>query len=218
MIELEAATCTMCFISKPALQNVVAHFKVRENSGLKNLQECRENLEKFIDRKKGRNFYLVSILRYSFTVFPHKGHVNITGLPRYYNIKPAVIFFCELFNLRAKIILKTVTVSNRTYCGLISCLNDDNQEPLAELLHLYASDKQVPIVPKKLEFRAAVFPSIVLKVEDKGTVTIFNSGSYVIVGLDKRDQVLKLYKQLCVIMRHCWKTGTPETRCVQCAV
>jgi TATA-box binding protein (TBP) (component of TFIID and TFIIIB) len=201
----------MCFISDPVLENVVVYFKVKHH--LENLSKSEAYLEEYISRKPGRNFFILRIFSCTFTVFPKSGHVNLTGLRRHNQIRPAINLFAKLFKLKRR--LSKSKVSNTTYTGKINCLIPPGKStPIAKLLHDYKTSPSTPITPFKLEFRASHFPSILLKVEEEGTITVFNSGYYIIIGCKNYRQAKKLHKALCVIMLHCWKTGQAGIKCV----
>lgn len=236
----------MCLVSEPKLQNLVLFFQLP-----KKLLSQLKQLEKVAKRKKsggGRNFFIFKpsyslqqqrgILTtppsrkkggISFTVFPIKGSVIVTGLRSASFVPKTLDLFHEEYqraindnwsggeendiNIVSPASTWNRRIVNSTYNGRIDCQDIDitSYDILTKKkLEAEAQDKNLTI-----SFRTQFFPGILLKWKNlQGSCNVFNNGQYILVGTKTELEKELLYKELCALIMSYWTTMTPETSCV----
>jgi TATA-box binding protein (TBP) (component of TFIID and TFIIIB) len=216
----------MCFISEPALQNLVVCFTARWKGAV--LVPSSWSGGSSSSSGRGSNFYIVRkpSTAISFTVFPSSGSVIATGFRTIDAIPTAVTWFaeevCDIVVPSPKAFAAAHLfrkcwkgrVVNSTHRGTIVCSGsgDGGRVSACQIADRFkkASDKRTVTV----SFRSQFFPGVLVKWADcEGTVNLFNNGSYVLVGVKKRSSVRVLYERLCALIRTHWTTSTPPTSC-----
>ena len=172
---------------------------------------------------KAKNHYMLAIDFFKYTIFPAKGSVSVSGVPTYEAVPVAIQLLCEkaggINPLTDIAFVKTV---NFTFTGRLCNVS---------LYQLTEREKTVKFIRRGLEFGAAAahglvvhdrtskFPGIKITcvpneygVPDiKGTITLFNSGAYNIVGVTSTCEAHALYARLCAAIGTCWTTGPQGT-------
>ena len=223
----------MCGVSRPVLQNVVVHFKVKQGIGVISKAVCKSNVEpaaskgkkkkqkrKFEGRRRergeGRNFFILDDRVATYTVFPNSGDVVATGLHNKEGIRSATSRFEELCGLEVE--EKSVRITNSTYSGKIICRDlEQGCASVVQVLSLFA--ESLTATETVVNFRSQFFPGARLKhAKLNGTVNVFNNGSYVIIGVRSASEAERIQEWLGVIMAGFWTTMGRGTPCVWTAV
>jgi len=114
-----------------------------------------------------------------FIIFPRSGFVNITGLKKEDKFPEAINLFLNHFQLNSR--LTSLKIDNITACSKIRKFA--NIEVVEQIL-LSKKEKLLSI-----KFNSYIFPSLYLKIKEKGTIIIFNSGKFNIVGLSCQSKI-----------------------------
>lgn len=133
-------------------------------------------LEKKIS-KRFHNFFVVRENNYVYVIFPGAKHINITGIKCFEDIDQSVE---KLFGETATP-LYTTQIDNSTYCGKL-----ETQLNLVKFSHFLAEQKIF------CKYNPQVFPGLYFKLIG-GTVIIFHTGKYNIVGLKEETSLEKLF-------------------------
>jgi hypothetical protein len=164
------------------------------------------------------NFYQIKAFGYTYTIFVNMkkiekpAHIGVTGLPSMDYINVAAVLLAGSFGIEVP---KSQGVCNSTYHGRIECTVDaEDKISIYELLTEYF-ENPIPLLGKlDFSFRPHYFPGVTIKTAGHGTITLFNNGSYHIVGVNSKQKALRLHHTLCVIIQHCWRTTAPAMSCV----
>jgi hypothetical protein len=192
---------------------------------------------------EGRNFFVFAAdsnnwrgERYVYTVFPKSGSVVVTGLRtmpdvRQYRlvehlraedkdrIPSAIVTFCNITDLPLREI-KDVKVTNSTWSG--SLLPAEKvpvqlgsvMEVLSNYSDWLTTEGSELAHQVSISFRSQFFPGARLQhLRLKGTINLFNNGSFVIVGVEKACQVRKLLLWISAIMNAHWKNPLGGKSC-----
>lgn len=217
----------MCLISEPRLKNLVVFFRVP-----------KEDIPKLLDllaakdlEKTCRNFFIIRLdtrgnLRenraskkrgerrgLSFTIFPNKGGVIVTGLSALKDILPALESFARLASVgkRTPPAEWHKKIVNSTHSGSVSCRKNDLS--LYDLLER-SEEKLKTQKEVSVNFRTHSFPGILVRWRGlAGSANLFDNGQYVIVGANSESQTKSLYNRLCVLIRDCWMIMPREMSC-----
>ena len=178
-------------------------------------------------RQRG-NFYIVKEreqtppeddFRPTFTVFPSSGNVTVTGIRHTNHLNRAFDRFAHMLDLCRSEVGTSHRLVNSTYKGVLKCDDD----PRARYRHFclmlarYRKDvtrkfekatdeamrkgdlrplKQNPRVTFNKEF----FPGVRIRYDKVGTISLFKSGNYVLVGVTDTSGVRFLLRQLCRLL------------------
>jgi TATA-box binding protein (TBP) (component of TFIID and TFIIIB) len=106
---------------------------------------------------------------YTYIVFPKNGYINVTGIKSYSQICSAIENFCNVFHF-SKQHVHSFSVDNITASGQL--LFELDLSKVSETFSVYCTRYDVNI-----------FPGLLIKVQNLGTITLFSSGKYTIVGV-----------------------------------
>ena len=220
----------MCIVTTPCVQNIVVHFRVPP-------QDISCLVEQALTskcKKSRKNFYIFRLPNKnnsqsfskkggkrrgtSYTVFPGKGSVIVTGISSSNDILPALESFSQSFS-GGKAFTSSFRdwdkkIVNSTHVGHLECVDSSISihRTLSEFKKEQNSVRGVDDV--SISFRSEFFPGILLRwTKTPGSVNLFHNGYYVLVGTKSEDQAQALYNRLCVLMRTCWTTMTRPTLC-----
>ena len=183
--------------------------------------------------KSGRNFYTVKSKEYrnvSFIIFPYSGNVIVTGIRDEKGIHDVLLNAAELFGYRTltEMCRSTPTVINSTWCGEVVCyfysipagktrLGWNNKllpkkyvmSVISRYSHANMNNADLVCNP-----RSSFFPGVKLRHQKlRGTINLFNSGKYVLVGVRNKREASKLHAWLSAIMKKFWTTNIREIPC-----
>lgn len=178
-------------MQEPVLKNIKAHFKVCE-SQLAHLQRHVNELTKRGKIVKTLNFFILKKNKavgtvFTYTTFPATGYINVTGIPSFQQIENCLQEFVGLFHL-SRADLKDFAVDNITASGRFqSRLN-----LVSAALKLSRSDIFCQSSSK--------FPGIVAKFPKVGTILLFSSGKYSIVGAKWMHQATHIFLKVNAVL------------------
>ena len=139
------------------------------------------------------NFVVCRLANFVYTVFPKKGHVNISGIRNFAQIPSAVTVFNSRFH--TNIIPINVVVDNSTASGKLS-------KPVQ--LHSLLAHRHPDIT---ISIRPHYFPSAVIRslssssLPKSRTIILFANGKYNIVGAKSEQEIRQTVETLCAITR-----------------
>jgi TATA-box binding protein (TBP) (component of TFIID and TFIIIB) len=184
--------------SPPSINNVKVRVKVSK-SALSNLKLGISKLAKIggYTAKKKKIFqqhhnFVVYRGTYTYIVFCGEGTVNITGIPSYGKVKHAVKYFCQEFNVSRRD-LTAPTVDNLTASGNFNVYID-----LKILKQIINNQKNTNSLIKSASFNVEHFPACFCRTFSIGTISVFGSGKYNIVGAKCRKHVKDIFQAMTV--------------------
>lgn len=172
--------------SKAITQNVKLHFKFK---GKLIIPETNKILIKTCN-----NFIVVSIIKYKYKyiIFKKAKHVNLTGIKTKYDYFKSLKLFTKYFH---KEVFK-ITSDNITASGTIDC----QELSLNKLLHIKEELKKSG--GGVLNIRVHAFPAAVIRgVGTRGTIILFLSKKYILVGVTSYREKKDLHRRLCEILQ-----------------
>ena len=167
----------------------------------------------------------------SYTVFPSSGHVIITGLKKQNYISAAIRDCADLFGLSVQKLKKegSIKVANTTWAGNLNCFFhpppppsrertewERNYDPKIHLMKIMSeySRRNQKNPNLNLMLRSTFFPGVKLSHQNlRGTINLFPSGKYVMVGINSKTNVNRLHRWLCAIIRKYWMMEEREILC-----
>jgi TATA-box binding protein (TBP) (component of TFIID and TFIIIB) len=189
------------YATAPIVRNVKIRFVICPTA-IKHLKETLQYLEEesqcyppYVTYRKTGNY--VSLKNYlSYTIWPEVGKVNITGIKSLEEIDPAITDFCFLFKI------KRIEINNVITDNIFACGSFNRRIDLRALKLLVNSLPKTPedrfrffceYIPEK--FGAAYCRSRKEKLR-RGTVIVFGSGKYNILGAKCRVDIANLFQEM----------------------
>ena len=200
-------------ISPPIIHNIKFHFRTKHPIHVSRHRHRRLSFHRnFV---AWRPFHREDSLAFHF--FPSSGHVNVTGIRNGELISTAIQLFCETFSNRLK--PNTVHIDNCTASGQLTNLNalnsalktflitteDGEEEEDVESLSSVPERLDLALIKQyiesrqdrfslKVNLRAGRFPGACIRLgTNRPTITIFSTGTYIIVGAKSEREVNRLY-------------------------
>ena len=134
--------------------------------------------ERFNARTYG-NFAVLRIVRTTYTVYSNKC-VNVTGVRNFSLMQEAVQLFCSAIGISQEHDTSPTIIDNLTANG-----HFQQRVSLFELCQTINANPQRSFQPT---FNPNYFPGAILR-SGQGTITVFGTGSYVVVGCKTRDKI-----------------------------
>ena len=166
------------------VSNVKIHFKLHRRISYPKKPHKYKSYSNFFTCREGK---------YVFTVFPLKGHVNVSGLLSYDQGFDAVKTFKEIFNIELNEKDISIIIDNSTASGQ---LKGYNTLLLPKLLLFNPT-------PFTISIRPHFFPCALLRAEKNffsdlkpATVILFSNGKFVIVGAKSHRQLVYTFNEL----------------------
>lgn len=148
-------------------------------------------------------------------MFPDTGHINVSNVPHEGEIELALDYLAEAADLCLECTKKAPRrIVNSTFVGSVSLPNTRPSTLVYRTLSLYAKGGREAEQRHgaRVNRRSQFFPGVRIKWERlPGTVQLFNTGRYVIVGVRGREEALRLRTKLCALMREFSTTTAPPT-------
>ena len=160
--------------TSPKINNVKVHFKICKKVTLK------DNLSHNCDTVWHHNFAVVR-WRYVYTIWFNSGVINITGIPTIDDIRVAVADICELLEIRETDIKCFPIIDNITASGKLGKNIDLKKLKAAQKINI--------------AYNPDIFTGAFCKT-DNGTIIIFSTGSYNIVGAKCQHHVSTIFTLL----------------------
>lgn len=173
----------------PILSNIKIHFHICSSI---NIQEKLEFLQDYCLVKKYGNSTVLREADIIITIF-NSHLINITGISKAGGVETAVDSFCLLFAIPKEKIVGEIKIDNTTVSGRLH-----HQVNLSEVVkHVNDHVEGVRAI-----FNPHFFPGCFLR-GTHGSITLFHSGAYVIVGcggLNFKYKIHQTFKRLLQIL------------------
>jgi len=169
---------------EPIVRNVKLSFTVHKSrlSLMREQTERRMINSSLFLRKKNFILCKLSVL---FSLFLRSGRVNATGIKNFQDIPKCLRLFHSFFKISRKY-LSNIKVDNTTASGWFPQKID-----LAKLKHFV--NKQNNVWNCRVSYDICRFPGAFIKFETLGTIGVFKSGKYNIVGAKNFKQINQIY-------------------------
>jgi TATA-box binding protein (TBP) (component of TFIID and TFIIIB) len=175
-------------VQPPVINNIKIRFTVIE-SQLPTLRDEIRKISEVKDKKTFKKLHNFIVFRSSFifTIFFKSGTVNITGIQRLTDISQAVSVFCQTFDISRRDIVDSIIIDNITASGSFN--RDINLRNLKEKINGGKNESRI----KSASFNPNYFPAAFCKTFGIGTILIFGSGKYNIVGAKSQLDVMEVF-------------------------
>jgi TATA-box binding protein (TBP) (component of TFIID and TFIIIB) len=181
-------------VQGPILKNIKFHFKIG------NLQQLNNSIADLITLKLSNNFkgrslsikhnFVVYRHTYVYTIFFNTGFINCTKVTNYPHISEAIKEFCSDFKIVRKSVSKIV-VDNTTSSGAFK-----------QIINLYDLKAKInQETETQAHFNPTHFPGLFFRLHSKGTIIVFASGKYTIVGAKWRKDVKLIFQKMKAFLR-----------------
>ena len=169
--------------SVPSIKNIKIHFQ----SLYKAISVIKQVLEDKLTSgehtiKKHNNFYVYRE-KYVYIIFPKRGYINCTKLSSYQDIKPAIDHFYTKFNIEKYDYF--FKIDNIQASGQMIWKTIDLNK-----FKLYVNQK----TNAKAVYNPSHFPGLNIRVPNKGTIILFSSGKYTIVGSKEENDISIVFR------------------------
>lgn len=189
---------------RPHIKNVKIHFKT-ECKPVKIPLHLKNKIKEY------SNFVCIRFKPFVFIIFPKSGHVNVSGICSFSNIKTALNQFNSQFETNIQ--EENISVDNITASGKLS----------KEKIRL--QDLNYSSLPVTVFIRPYYFPSAIIRhIHDKNkqthrlpSIILFTNGKYIIVGGRSVEEVEKSFQTLCVIIKTGCMMDRTDVKCVPTA-
>ena len=161
------------------ITNLKGHFKLKEKVKLKSFFNHLTEEEKANQLSIKINFSIFrepNNKKLVFTIFHDSQHVNITGFSSDSELQSALSFFNTQFD--QNISVDVVKIDNITAVGYI--WNEEGGK--INLIDIENSIRELNLPFTTVSLRPEFFPGAVIRTRGAGTVILFSSGKYIIVG------------------------------------
>lgn len=167
------------------VKNVKVHFKTVPNLVLpsQTLSLCTHH----------SNFVSLRHTPYAFVIFAKSGHVNVSGIETFEDIKNIVPVVKH--QLGVDIHPDNIKIDNSTASGKLQSNN----------FHLLDLQSRAASLGVLVSIRPHFFPSALIRqkkrlsTRGKGTIILFQNGKFIIVGCRSLSTIEDTYNQLCAI-------------------
>jgi TATA-box binding protein (TBP) (component of TFIID and TFIIIB) len=181
--------CDMERSVEARVNNVKAHLVLKNEGKLK--------LQEILNKKEVKTYGNYKVLRdvHTYIIFPSNGFVNITGIKSLQDLPFRVIeLFCSTFSVSKEEIGELV-VDNITAVG------NFNRRVNLEKLQQVANVKSAHRSYFTVHFDRHIFPGAFCKTFGFGTLSVYASGKYVVVGAKCQDLVQKLVEKVFALIK-----------------
>jgi TATA-box binding protein (TBP) (component of TFIID and TFIIIB) len=178
--------------TRPKINNVKVHISINKdciNILKKALFKYEQETVTKNKKSKVKKFpnYISIKENFTYIIFPKGGYINITGIPSLEEIKNVKTELCKDFSLQLHMLTEEVIIDN------ISASGDFNYKiNIPKLQHILKN------TDFKTKFDRDFFPGIFCYTYTIGTIIIYNSGKYVIVGAKCLQDVKTIHKKMFV--------------------
>lgn len=190
-----------------AINNVKVHLELNKN--------CIEHLTQVLETKKGKwynNFFVYKSgeKKPTFIIFPKRGFVNVTGIKSFAEIPLLIPLFCEIFHVEERDITSGVTVDNISAAG-----NFRRRVDLVQLQqHVNKKGEKKYFT---VHFDRNFFPGAFCRTSGFGTLTLFPTGKYVLVGVKCLEHAEKTVQAMIAIISTLSTMNEKESACARTA-
>lgn len=159
-----------------------------------------QHLKKVLVFKEKKSYNNFDVVRegYTYIIFPESGFINITGVKGFSELTLITPKFCQVFGLKPSDIATDVVVDN------ISASGNFRQRVNLTQLQAVVNAKRSTF---STHFDRNFFPGAFCKTRGLGTLTLFPSGRYVVVGSQCLEQVETIFQEMSAIIKMLSTTG-----------
>lgn len=175
--------------ASPRINNLKVHVVLTEG-GVEQLKIAL--LEK---QKTSYNNFDVVRGGHTYIVFPKKGFVNITGIKSFSELTSVIPQLCQTFGLKTSEITPKVVIDNISAAG--------NFGQRVSLVRLQQIVNKGGVEKRKFfstHFDRNFFPGAFCKTRGLGTITLFPSGKYVVVGAKCLEHVEQIFQEMSALI------------------
>jgi TATA-box binding protein (TBP) (component of TFIID and TFIIIB) len=183
----------------PKINNLKGHIRVSEDciDGIRNALKLSE--KKWKKNKEFHNFLVVKD-KYSYIIFPKSKegycYINITGIKSFEDVENVIPELCETFHLNRIQVAGEVVIDN------VSANGDFGRKlNLPQIQEAINGESKKDGNTFSACFDRNYFPGAFCKTLTIGTILIFPSGKYVIVGSKCVAEVQEIYRMMFAIIR-----------------
>ena len=207
--------------TSPVVNNIKLRVRVKKRGRvalLKSVSSLLQDKAELITENRKRvviqhNNFIVLRDSFVFIVFSPQGTVNITGIRDLLDIPRAISTFSNLFNIPSALLSEPV-IDNITASGTFNALID--LQALKRLIN--TPEENNGSIYSSASFNASYFPAAFCKTFSIGTISIFGSGKYNIIGAKCQKDVQTLYQAMAVHISQLLTTTVTDNQSVATVV
>lgn len=174
-------------VTRPRINNLKVHVVLTQSG--------TDQLKKSLLSKEKTTYNNLTVVRQGFTyiVFPEKGFINITGVQSFDAAQDIIPQLEQVFGLRRFDLASDIVVDNISAAGDFT--TRVNLVQLQKRLNKGGEERNTFF---SVHFDRNFFPGAFCKTRGFGTLTVFPSGKYVVVGAKCLEHVEKIVQRMCV--------------------
>ena len=176
--------------SNPQINNLKVHVLLT-TSGIHRLKKSLLT----VIAKSYNNFSVVKD-EFTYILFPKRGFVNITGIRGFVDVNRVIPHLCLFFSLNRSDILSDIVIDNISASG--NFWQRVNLVNLHKTINKRSSVKRVGF--QSCTFDRNRFPGAFCRTYGFGTLTLFPSGKYVVVGAKCQEHVDHIFQQMSAVI------------------
>jgi TATA-box binding protein (TBP) (component of TFIID and TFIIIB) len=182
----------------PKINNLKGHIRVNKECVERIRSTLKLNVKKWKKNKEYHNFIVVKD-KYSYIIFPRskKGcYINITGIKSFEDVKNVIPELCDTFQLSPIQVKGEVVIDN------VSANGDFGRKlHLPQIQEVINGENEKDGNTFSTSFDRNYFPGAFCKTLTIGTIIIFPSGKYVIVGSRCAAEVQQVYQMMLAVIQ-----------------
>lgn len=165
------------FDSSPNIRNIKLHLRLKNKAYL----SSSSVLSSVSNKTTHHNFYVVR-KRFVYIIFYKNSFINITKIRSEQEIKSAILELSELLKITRRDILGTVVIDNITASGKFG--------KQINLLSFHQKNS----LEFGTRFNITCFPGLFIKLPGLGTIILFRTGSYTIIGAKCKTNINHIFR------------------------
>jgi TATA-box binding protein (TBP) (component of TFIID and TFIIIB) len=185
--------------SLPKINNLKAHVRVKKDCIDRIRNALKLSVTKWKKKKEFHNFLVVKD-KYTYIIFPKSKedycYINITGIKSFEDIENVIPELCDAFHLNQNQVVGEVVIDN------VSANGDFGRKlNLPQIQEVINRESEKDGNTFSASFDRNYFPGAFCKTLTIGTILIFPSGKYVIVGSKCIAEVQQVYQMMHAIIQ-----------------
>jgi TATA-box binding protein (TBP) (component of TFIID and TFIIIB) len=173
-------------LSVPKINNIKARIELRN----KDLAELQRSLKSRLNVRRYGNFIVIK-KKLTYVVWPDSGTVNIIGLTRFQDVSSAVLEMCQEFKIKESRFRSQLIIDNVCANGSFGKLIE-----LSKLEKKLYGNKSF-----KVNLNRDYRPGAVCRTfAGIGTIIVFSTGAYIIVGAKCLEHVETMFQNMSAII------------------
>ena len=182
--------------TRARIYNLKGHIRLTE-IGIQKLKTALKTKEV----KTHNNFLVVKVKEggHTYIIFPDVGFINITGVKGFSQVNSIIPRFCDTFGLSRLEIAGGVEIDNISASGNFQ--KRVNLEILKSTLNKSKSrGERLGKIVFTVHFDRNFFPGAFCKTRGYGTLTVFQSGKYVVVGAKCQQDLEEIVHEMFAVI------------------